>query len=80
MGSRLAAARIDDSSAIEVILVDCEIGLINALDFALPTAQTLICVWHINKAVMGNIREIVSEVLLLWKVGNPAEARQESGK
>ena len=38
MGSRLAATRIDDSSAIKVILVDCEIGLVNTLDSALPTA------------------------------------------
>ena len=37
-GSRLAATRIDDSSAIKVILVDCEIGLVNTLDSALPTA------------------------------------------
>ena len=36
----MAAATGSQSSAIEVILVDCKIALINALDSALPTAQT----------------------------------------
>ena len=35
---------IDDPSAIKVILVDCEIALINALDSGLSTAQTRISV------------------------------------
>ena len=34
----------EDPSVIKVILIDREIALINALDSALPTAQTLICV------------------------------------
>ena len=41
------------------MLVDCDIALVIALDSALPTAKTLICVWRINEAVMGNIRQIV---------------------
>ena len=63
--------QIDDASVIKVILVDCEIALINAHDSALPTVQAPICVWHINKAVMGKIGEIVPprpELLLLWKI------------
>jgi len=45
-------------------------ALINALDAVLPaTTHTLICIWHINKAVMGKMRELI-----------PAKLRAEAAK
>ena len=52
-----------DISTIKAILVDCEIALINVLDFTFPRACTAICIWHINQAVMAKIREILPRKL-----------------
>ena len=52
-----------DISAIKVILVDCEIALNNVLDSAFPKVRHAICIWHINKTVIANIREILPRKL-----------------
>lgn len=36
----------------EVMLTDCELALINAIDTLFPTTSLFLCRWHINKNVV----------------------------
>lgn len=46
-----------DISPPEVILTDCERGLINASRLVFSTTQHLLCIWHIDKNVLINCRK-----------------------
>jgi hypothetical protein len=42
---------------VTTIVTDRELALMNAIEFVMPSVQTLLCVWHINKNVVAHFRK-----------------------
>ena len=40
----------------EVIVTDCELALMKAIKFVMPSCQNLLCRWHINKNVLAKCK------------------------
>jgi len=69
--------------AIQVVLVDRELALLNSLTSNLPTSHVLICIWHINKAVLDKIKktvrdaEQVTKIYQLWQLVVNSKTEEE---
>jgi hypothetical protein len=49
----------------KVIITDCELALINAIESELPTATHFLCIWHIQKNIKSKVLKYINDIKLV---------------
>ena len=69
-----------DAKLPSVVLSDCCVACLNAIDAVLPEAKSLLCLWHANKAVLAHCLPIFTlQEHLAAGIAADASAKRGSG-